>query len=51
MEMSGQLHAPVTLLLEKTFTYSLDRRLRQLQDQSGLDDDEKNTFPTLPARC
>jgi hypothetical protein len=45
MEMSGQLHAPATLLLNKTFMYSLDRRFRRLQDQSGLSDDEKNTFP------
>jgi hypothetical protein len=38
MEVSGQLHAPAALHLEKSIWYSLCRRLGGPQSQSGRSD-------------
>jgi hypothetical protein len=42
MEVSGQLHAPVALPLEKSPLYPLVRRLRELQNRSDMKKKRKN---------
>jgi hypothetical protein len=46
MEVSGQLHAPATLLPGKKPRHPLDRRLGGSQSRSGRGGEEKNSpFP------
>jgi hypothetical protein len=45
MEVSGQLHAPATLLSGKEPQYPLDRRLDGPQGRSGRGGEEKNSQP------
>jgi hypothetical protein len=45
MEVSGQLHAPATLLQGKNPWYLLDRRLGGPQSRSGCGGEEKNSQP------
>jgi len=47
MEVSGQFHAPVTLVWGKSPWYLLDRGLGGHQIQSGCDCEEKESFPAL----
>jgi len=48
MEVSGQLHAPAALPLEKEPPYPLDRRLGRPQSWSGCNGEEKKSL-LLPA--
>jgi hypothetical protein len=43
MEVSGQLHAPATLLQGKSPGYPLDRRLGGVQSHSGHGGEEKHS--------
>jgi hypothetical protein len=45
MELSGQLHAPTTLLQGKSPWYPLDRRLGGPQSRPGRGGEEKNSQP------
>jgi len=45
MEMSGQLHAPVTLSRDKSPRYGFRCRVSGTQSQSGHGDEEKESLP------
>jgi hypothetical protein len=50
MEVSGQLHAPSALTLEKELTYPLDRWLGEPQSRSGCGGEEENSQPPAGTR-
>jgi len=47
MEVSGQIHIPVTLSQGKDPRFPLDRRLDGPQSQFGRGGEEKNSLPLL----